>query len=210
MGLKVFYCHFLHTSVEKRHKIFKILCWCILLLYGYSSCPAFSQFDLLIIRQDTTILPIGFSCWTKLKTHVDQNCLKFSEKCREVIKLGKMLLIKLVNDYFSENSRWVFRQFSESFKINIKLWENDFWTNFVKNIFLENCRKILVKCLEYFRFCHIISYLLTGLLVLYHEILGPRFYAHASQTQSVLQNLGLSISWYGPCIRLINSEYEWS
>ena len=33
-----------------------------LLLNGYSSCPAFSQFDWLIIGQDGTILPDEFSC----------------------------------------------------------------------------------------------------------------------------------------------------
>ena len=34
----------------------------IYLLDGYSSCPAFSQFDWLIIGQDSAILPDGFSC----------------------------------------------------------------------------------------------------------------------------------------------------
>ena len=33
-----------------------------LLLYSYSSCPAFSQFDWLIIGQDSAILPDGFNC----------------------------------------------------------------------------------------------------------------------------------------------------
>ena len=27
-----------------------------------------------------------------------------------------------------------------------------FWSNFVKNIFLENCRQLVGECLEYFRF----------------------------------------------------------
>ena len=43
----------------------------------------------------------------------------------------------------------------------------------------------------------------------YCEILSPRFLRTASQALSVLQNLGLSISWYGSCIRLINSK-PWS
>ena len=38
---------------------------------------------------------------TKLKTHVDQNRLKINGKLRKVVKLRKMLLVKLVNDYFS-------------------------------------------------------------------------------------------------------------
>ena len=32
------------------------------LLYDCSSCPAFSQFDWLIIGQDSAIMPDGFSC----------------------------------------------------------------------------------------------------------------------------------------------------
>ena len=70
-----------------------------------------------------------------------------------------------------------------------------------------NCRQILGEYSEKFRFCHLINYLLTGLLLPYHELLSPRFYARTSQARSVLQNLGLSISRYGPCIRLINSKY---
>ena len=36
---------------------------------------------------------------------------------------------------------------------------------------MENCRQILVECSDYFRICHKINYLLTGLLVPYREIL---------------------------------------
>ena len=32
------------------------------MMFYYSSCPAFSQFDWLIIGQDSAILPDGFSC----------------------------------------------------------------------------------------------------------------------------------------------------
>ena len=45
----------------------------------------------------------------------------------------------------------------------------------MKNNFSENCRGILGEFSEYFRFSHIINYLLTGLLVPYREILSPRF-----------------------------------
>ena len=41
------------------------------------------------------------------------------------MKLGKTLLVKLMNDYFSGNSWWVFGQFSENLKINRKPYEND-------------------------------------------------------------------------------------
>ena len=44
-----------------------------------------------------------------------------------------------------------------------------------KDNFSENCREILGEFSGYFRFHHIINYLLTGLLVPYHEILSPRF-----------------------------------
>ena len=77
----------------------------------------------------------------------------------------------------------------------------------MKNNFSENCRQILGKCSVHFRFCYMINYLLTGLLVPCSEILSPRFYARTSQARSVLQNLGLSISQYGPCIRLINNKH---
>ena len=83
--------------------------------------------------------------------------------------------MKLVNDYFSGNSLSVFGQFSENLNINRKLWENESWTNFVKNNFSKNCREILGEFSEYFRFSHVINYLLTGLLVPYREIPSPRF-----------------------------------
>ena len=61
-----------------------------------------SIFFLYILKQKK--MPDGFSCQTKLKMHVDQNCLKILRKLRKVVKLGKMLLIliKLVSDYFQE------------------------------------------------------------------------------------------------------------
>ena len=68
-------------------------------------------------------------------------------KLRKVIKLGKMLSVKLVSDYFSENSRWVFWQFFENFGINRKPCENDFRPILWKNIFWElsaNCRLMFI------------------------------------------------------------------
>ena len=82
-----------------------------------------------------------------------------------------MLFIKLVSDYCSENSWLVFGKFENQRK-TLEKW---FWTNFVKNIFSENYRQIVGECSEYFRFCYLINYLLTGLLVPYREILSPRF-----------------------------------
>ena len=58
---------------------------------------------------------------------------------------------------------------------NLKINRKRFWTNSVKNSFSENCGKILGEFLVHFRFCHLINYLLTGLLVPYNEILSPRF-----------------------------------
>ena len=80
------------------------------LLDGYSSCPAFSQFDWLIIGQDSAILPDGFS-WIQTEIACLTKLSQILRKLRKVIKLGKMLLIKLVkmlliklvSDYFSEN-----------------------------------------------------------------------------------------------------------
>ena len=112
-----------------------------------------------------------------------KNCLKILGKLRKVIKLGKTLLIKLVSYYLSGSSRRVLGQFSENLKINSKPWKNDL-TIFVKNNFLENCPQILSECSEYFRFCHLINHLLTGLLVPYREILSPRF-LHTDLASSV-------------------------
>ena len=131
-----------------------------------TSCPALLQFDWLIIGQKTAILPDGFSCYKKLKTHVVHNCLKILEKIRNVIELVKMLSINLVSDYFSENSRCVFRTIFEEFESQQKTLGKRFWTNFKKKT-SENCLQIFGECSEHFRFCHIVNYLLTGLLVLF-------------------------------------------
>ena len=116
--------------------------------YSYSSCPPFWQFDWLIIEQDSPILPDGFSCWTKLKTHVDQNCFKILGKLRKVMKLGRMLLIKRLSDYFSEKFSVSFRTIFEKFGNQQKILGKWFWSNFVKNIFFGklsvNVRNIYV------------------------------------------------------------------
>ena len=61
--------------------------------------------------------------------------------------------MKLLKDYFSENSREVFGQFPENLNINRKPWENYFGLIFVKNNFL----KIVGEFSEYFRFRHLIN-----------------------------------------------------
>ena len=81
-----------------------------------------------------------------------------------------MLFIRLLNDYFLENSLTTFRKLENQQKTLGKL----FLSNFVKKSFSENCRQIVGECLEYFRFWHIINYLLTGLLMPSREILSPR------------------------------------
>ena len=105
-----------------------------------------------------------------------------------------------MGDNFLEDSWGVFRKFGNQ-KETLRKW---FWTNFVKNNFSENCRQILGECSKYFRFAIIMNYLLTVLLVPHHEILSPRFLRMDLTSRSLLQNLGLSISQYGPCTRLIN------
>ena len=63
-----------------------------------------------IIKNDSAILPDGFGCETKLKTHVDQNCLKIAGKRRKVIK---PIIIHLINSeaiIFLE----IFCQFSDN------------------------------------------------------------------------------------------------
>ena len=78
-----------------------------MLLYEYSSCPAFSQFDWLIIEQDSTILPDGFNFLATLKMYVAHNCLKILIKLRKVMKIEKMLLIKPMRHYFLGNSQFL-------------------------------------------------------------------------------------------------------
>ena len=56
-----------------------------------------------------------------------------------------------------ENYQLVFGQFLGNFKINGKLWENDFRLILLKKI-SENCRQTVGECSEYFCFCHLINY----------------------------------------------------
>ena len=128
------------------------------IINGYSSCSAFAQFDWLIIGQDSAILPLSFQLPNKTENAYLTKLSQILGKLRKVIKLGKILLIRLVSDYFSENSRWVFGQFLENLRINRKPWENDLGLISWKENFSENCRLMF----GYFRFCHLINYLLTG------------------------------------------------
>ena len=116
--------------------------------YGYSSCPAFSQFDWLIIVQDGAILPDRLNCLTKLEMHVDQNCLKILGKLRKIMELGKMLLIKLMNDYFSGNIWWVFGKFVNQQK-TLRKW---FWTISWEIIFWKIVGKSSVNVRDRFVF----------------------------------------------------------
>ena len=107
--------------------------------------------------------------------HVDQNCLKILGKLGKVIKLWTKAFHKTRERLFLGNSQLVFGQFSGNLKINGKPWENDFGLVSSNNFFADNCQQIVSESSEYFRFCHKISYLLTGLLVPYREILNARF-----------------------------------
>ena len=103
------------------------------------------------------------------------------------------------NDFDKTLDRLLFGKF----EINRKPWENHFGLISWKIFFLElstNCWWML----EYCRFCLKINYLLTWIACAVPLISKP--YARTSQARSVLQNLGLSISRYGPHIRLINSK----
>ena len=64
-----------------------------------------------------------------------------------------------------------FRAILGKFENQQKTLGKRFWTNFVKKIFAE----LSVNVRNIFVFCHVINYLLTGLLVPYREILSPRF-----------------------------------
>ena len=65
--------------------------------------------------------------WIWLLNKTENACWpKLSQNSWKVVKLWKMLFVKLVSDYFSENPWWVFKQLSENFNINRKAWENDF------------------------------------------------------------------------------------
>ena len=69
-----------------------------------------------------------------------------------------------------------FRTIFGKFENQQKTFGKWFGSNFVKNIFSENCRKILGEYSEYFRFCLLLNYLLTGLLILVSpRKLGPCF-----------------------------------
>ena len=129
---------------------------------------------------------------------------------------------RLVNYYSLENSWRVFGQYSENLKINKKPFGKWFWTNFVKNNFSENWRQILGECSnddEWGMTMPIFSFLPDSKLFINRIARAvpwntkPSFFKHVFKlvfkARSVLQNLGLSISWYGTCIRLINGKNWW-
>ena len=103
--------------------------------------------------------------WIQLPNKTETACLtKLSQilgKFWKVIKLGKMLLIKVVSNYFSENSLIIFGKFENQQKTSVKWFLTNLWKNFLWRIVST--------------FCHRINYLLTGLLVPYCEILSPPF-----------------------------------
>ena len=117
--------------------------------------------------------------WKRRLTKIVSKC---SENFKKAIKLGKMHLIKFVSNYSGANSRWVFGQFLENVKINRKPQGNNFGLISWGNDFSEYYRQILGASSEYFRFCCVINYLITGLLFPYREILSPRFYASSVRT----------------------------
>ena len=85
------------------------------------------------------------------KQNLSQNSRKTSEsyKTRE-------------NAFHKTRERLFFRKLSVSFRSVFGKFENQ-----EKGRFLENFRQIVGECSGYFRFCHLINYLLTGLLVPY-------------------------------------------
>ena len=103
------------------------------LLYACSSCPAFSQFDWLVIAHPAR--------WMQLPNKIDDACLtKLSQilgKLRKVIKLGKSN--KLVSDFLEISvSFWKFEK-------QQKTLENDFGLIREKYFFGElsaNCRSM--------------------------------------------------------------------
>ena len=123
------------------------------------------------------------------------------------MKVGKMLLIKLVSNYFSGNSYWVLGPFSKKIWKSTNLRKLSFWTNFVTIVFRKmsaNCRWMI----------GIFSFLAYNKLFINRiaravpwNTKPSFFYPRTSQAQTVLQNLGPSISRYGPCIWLIISHY---
>ena len=120
-----------------------------------------SKFDWLIIRQDRN----GFSCQTKLKTRIAQNYLKILRKLRLGYKTKGNAFDKTHEQLFFGKLWASFPTIFGKFENQQKILGKRFRNNFVKNNFSDNCGKILGECSEYFRFCHKINYLLTGLLV---------------------------------------------
>ena len=77
----------------------------------------YSQFDWLIIEQDSTILPDGFNCLATLKMHVAHNCLKILKKTSESYENRENAFDKTREPLFFGKFS-VFGQISEIMKIN--------------------------------------------------------------------------------------------
>ena len=90
-----------------------------MLLNEYSSCPAFLQFDWLIIKQDSTILPDGLNCLATLKMKVAHNCLKILKKTLESYENRENAFDKTREPLFFEKFS-VFGHISEILTINRK------------------------------------------------------------------------------------------
>ena len=74
-----------------------------ILLYGYSSWPQCFLANWLGWPSAGQRHPAQWiHLLNKTANALDQNCLKILGKLRKVIKLGKMLFIRFVSDYFSE------------------------------------------------------------------------------------------------------------
>ena len=112
--------------------------------------------------------------WIQLPNEIDNACLtklsQILEKLQKVIKLGKVFLKNLWAIFFPI----ILGEFSENSRINRKPWENDFGLISWKIFF----RRIVGQCSEYFRFWHIINYLLSGLLGAGPWNTKPSFFTH--------------------------------
>ena len=144
--------------------------------------------------------------WSAAKQNSSTKIVSKSSESFGSYKTGENAFDKTLERSFFGKFSVSFVTIFGKFKNQQKALGKWFWSNFVKNIFSGNCRKIVRECSEYFRFYHLINYLLTILLVMYREILSLRFLRTDLASSVVLQNLGLSISRYGPHIRLINSK----
>ena len=110
--------------------------------------------------------------------------------------------------YFLEKLLATFRTMFGNLKIKGESWEKKTLDRFRENNFSENCEQIIGEFPGNFHFWHKINYLLTGLFVLYREILTPQFYARTQQARSVFKSFNLSISWCGSSMKWIKIKHH--